>query len=184
MHSGLKFISKLHIYQYCINILGILVTRRGKNKENESPEVKLVSKLYPEGIKKSYAAHYSDTGTKIKINNENQTRIASVHDGKKQPFQCNTCDAYFSKKSKLASHIFDAVCFGVDERNKQDLPKNSSSTTRYTDSGIKIKIKKTPEQTTNKQIKNENYQTCGEIPSSTTRYTDSGIKIKMKLFGI
>ena len=121
---------------------------------------------------------------KIKINNENQTRIASVHDGKKQPFQCNTCDAYFSKKSKLASHIFDAVCFGVDERNKQDLPKNSSSTTRYTDSGIKIKIKKTPEQTTNKQIKNENYQTCGEIPSSTTRYTDSGIKIKMKLFGI
>ena len=113
MHSGLKFISKMHIY-CCINILGILVTRRGKNKENESPEVKLVSKLYPEGIKKSSTAHYSDhtgmeikindenhkksstahysdTGMKIKINNENQTRIASVHDGK-HPFQCNICD--------------------------------------------------------------------------------------------
>ena len=160
MHSGLKFISKLHIY-CCINILGILVTRRGKNKENESPEVKLVSKLYPEGIKKSYAAHYSDTGTKIKINNENQTHIASVHNGKKQPFQCNTCDAYFSKKSKLASHIFDAVCFGVDARKEHKLQKNSSSITRYTDAGIKIKIR-TPEETTNKQIKNENHQTCGE----------------------
>ena len=157
------------------------MTRRGKNKENESPEgikksstahysdtgIKIknespegikksstahysdtgmkirIKKESPEGIKKSSAANYSDTGMKIKINNENQTRIASVHDGKKQPFQCNTCDTYFSKKSKLASHIFDAVCFGVDERNKQDLPKNSSSTTRYTDSGVKIKIKNT-----------------------------------------
>ena len=106
-------------------ILGILVTRRSKNKENESPE----------GIKKSSTSHYSDTGIKIKINNENQTHIASVHDGK-QPFQCNICDSYFSKKSKLASHVFS-----VHERNEQELPKNSSSTTRYTDSGIKIKMK-------------------------------------------
>ena len=158
-------------------ILGILVTRRSKNKENESPEgIKKSSTAHysdtgmkikinnesqikksstarysdtemkikiknesPEGIQKSSKSHYSDTGLKIKINNENQTRIASVHDGKKQPFQCNTCDAYFSKKSKLASHIFDAVCF--NQRNEQDLPKNSSSSTRYTDSGIKIKIK-------------------------------------------
>jgi hypothetical protein len=152
------------------------VTRRSKNKENESPEV----------IKKSSTAHYSDTGIKIKINNENQTHIASVHDGK-QPFQCNICESYFTKKSKLASHVFS-----VHERNEQELPRNSSSTTCYTDSGIKIKIKnefcvQTPEQTTNKQIKHENNQPCGEaldLPSSTTRYTDSGIKIKMKLFGI
>ena len=148
-------------------ILGILVTRRSKNKENESPE----------GIKKSSTAHYSDTGMKIKINNENQTHIASVHDGRKHPFQCDICDAYFSKKSKLAIHVSS-----VHERKEQELPKNSSSTTRYTDSGIKIKIKKTPEQ-----IKNEIHQTCEEVrdtPSSTTRYTDSGIKIKMRLFGI
>ena len=74
------------IYCFISIILGILVTRRSKNKENESPE----------GIKKSSTAHYSDTGMKIKINNENQTHIASVHDGMKHPFQCDICDAYFS----------------------------------------------------------------------------------------
>ena len=153
------------------------MTRRSKNKENESPE----------GIKKSSTAHYSDTGMKIKINNENQTHIASVHDGKKHPFQCDICDAYFSKKSKLAIHVSS-----VHERKEQELPKNSSSTTRYTDSGIKIKIKnefcvQTHEQKTNKQTKNGNPQISGEILdilSSTTCYNDSGIKIKMKLFGI
>ena len=39
------------------------MTRRSKNKENENPE----------GIKKSSTAHNSETGIKIKINNENQT---------------------------------------------------------------------------------------------------------------
>ena len=48
------------------------MTRRSKNKENESPE----------GIKKSSTAHYSDTGMKIKTTNSvHSAYLGIMHSG-------------------------------------------------------------------------------------------------------